>query len=120
MIYVTRYVSASMRFAVLGVALSACGGDGSNRKLAPAGAQAQCPACCTLQDASCPSGSECWTNLNMQEFLCCNDRPLASFVPVFARRRERALSDTVWLRGCLLPARSRLLGQPTNIAICLL
>lgn len=80
----TRYVAASIALglAVLMLALSGCGDDESRDNLAPAGSQAQCPARCTLEDAPCSSGFECWASTSAKEFLCCDERPLTSFVRV--------------------------------------
>jgi hypothetical protein len=50
--------------------------------LAPLGSQAFCRSRCALEDSSCPSGLDCWQDPINGEFLCCNARPLQSFVPV--------------------------------------
>jgi hypothetical protein len=73
-----------LRLAILGLVLSGCGGDDSDdNNLAPVGSQAYCPEICTPETGPCPSGLRCWASLQTTEdSLCCDDRPLESFVPV--------------------------------------
>src|SRR5258706_11372951 len=104
MIQVTRkrYFSVSV-LAVLVLALSGCGDDESSDNLAPAGSSAQCPARCS-PDGRCPSDFECWADPNSHEFLCCDERPTTSFLPVLpVGANARCIPDPCSLEDASCP-----------------